>query len=116
MASLKPKFNPGDFVIYRMTKQSMRPGPRAKAVWPTPSGDTYVYNVDKLWVVQGIQEDSKLRLRTRRGKLRLIDSDDPNLRRAQWWEKLLYRGRFPQMPADSPETAFHSPVGSREQG
>jgi hypothetical protein len=104
MASPKPKFNPGDCVIYRMTKQSMRPGRRAKAVWPTPNGDHYVYNVDKLWVVLGTQEDCKLRLRTRRGKLRLIDADDPNLRRAHWWEKLLYRGRFPQLAPDLSDT------------
>ena len=32
-------FRPGEPVIYAVTKSSTHPGPRAKAIFPTPKGD-----------------------------------------------------------------------------
>lgn len=92
---LKADFKPGDPVIYRMTKHSQCPGPRAKSVSPSPNGDEYKYLVDKFWIVDRILEDGKLVLRTRRGKTRVISKDDFNLRPPTWWEALLYRNHFP---------------------
>jgi hypothetical protein len=90
-------FRPGELVIYAVTKSSTHPGPRAKAIFPTPKGDDYHYEVDKFWIVSAIRSDGKLVLRTRRGKERIIDPQDPLLRRARWWERLVYRSRFPQL-------------------
>lgn len=92
----KPIFRPGDFVIYRMTKHSQCPGPRAKQVAPSPFGEEYKYQVDKYWVVDELLEDGQVLLRTRRGKTRVMRMDDLNLRPASWWERLLYRNSFPQ--------------------
>lgn len=87
---------PGDWVIYRMTKQSVHPGPRAKDIDPARHGDAYSYRVDKLWVVVDREAD-KVRVRTRRGKEHVVDVGNPNLRLAHWWERLLYRRRFPRV-------------------
>ena len=89
-------FRPGEPVIYSVTKTSTQPGPRAKAIFPAPGGDEYHYEVDKFWIVAAIRDDGKLVLRTRRGKEHVIDPQDPLLRRARWWERLVYRSRFPQ--------------------
>lgn len=94
--SEKVVFKPGDLVIYRMTKHSQCPGPRAKAITPSPHGDEYKYRVDKFWIVDQVLDDGRLQLRTRRGKTRVIRQNDLNLRPAAWWELLLYRRLFPQ--------------------
>lgn len=92
----KSTFRPGDFVIYRMTKHSQRPGPRAKKVAPSPYGEEYKYQVDKYWIVDEVLDDNQVLLRTRRGKTRILRADDFNLRPASWWERLFYRNSFPQ--------------------
>jgi len=95
--SAKSALKPGAPVIYRMTKHSQCPGPRAKEVSPSPNGDEYKYQVDKFWIVDEIQDDGQLVIRTRRGKTRVIPPSDKNLRPATWWELLLYRNQFPQV-------------------
>ena len=91
------EFKPGDLVVYRKTKHSTSPGPRAKQVVPARYGDDYTYQVDKFWVVAESRSDSTLLLQTRRGKTHLVDSNNPNLRRAHWWERWLYGDRFPRL-------------------
>lgn len=87
-------FHVGDRVIYRMRKYTTHPGPRARNVAPAPHGDFYDYEVDKFWVVAEQLNDGRLLLRTRRGKEHVVPLDDPKLRRAQLWERWLYRQRF----------------------
>ena len=94
---------PGDGVIYRKHKYSVRPSPHARSVHPAPLGDHYYYQIDKFWIVVAIEADQHLVLRTRRGKQVKIDADDPALRRAHWWERLWFRRRFPTV--QSPEAA-----------
>ena len=91
---VKTSFTPGDFVIYRKTKHSRQPGPRAENIHPSPNGDTYSYTVDKFWIVQEVQEDGTIIAATRRGKQVTLRSDDPMLHRANWFQRLLYRARF----------------------
>jgi hypothetical protein len=89
-------FKPGDPVIFRKTKISTCPGPRAISIHPQGRGETYTYQVDKFWVVDQPIDGEMLLVRTRRGKVHRIRADDPNLRRAnllEWW---LYRDRFPE--------------------
>jgi hypothetical protein len=87
-------FKPGDWVIYRLQKTSSSPGRRAKKIMPAEHGDTYSYLVEKYWIVQEILPDAQLRLRTRRGKERVVPANDPRLRRARWWERVVYASRF----------------------
>lgn len=91
------EYRSGDLVVYTKTKYSTNPGPRARSVQPARQGDGYNYTVDKFWLVDEVLDDGQLQLRTRRGKTNTVAADDPNLRRASWWERLLYGGRFPRL-------------------
>lgn len=88
------RFKTGDYVIYYTTKWSTKPTLRAEEVQPNPKGEGYRYKVKKFWVVDDANE-SQVHVRTRRGKNRLISTDDPCLRKARWWERLLWGHRFP---------------------
>lgn len=88
------QFHAGDWVIYRKHKSSTSPGPRAENVHAAQKGNLYRYTVDKFWVVEGLEEDGQLRLRTRRGKRHSVDASDPALRKAKVWERWIYRTRF----------------------
>jgi hypothetical protein len=95
---------PGDPVIYRMRKHSTSPGPRAEDVTPAPHGEDYSYHVDKLWTVVAVQPDGRIVARTRRGKEHVLEPDDPSLRKAKWWERLLWRSRFPALDKPPPKS------------
>jgi hypothetical protein len=88
------QLNPGDWVIYRKQKHSAAPGPRAKVVGAAPQGETYVYFVDKFWVVKQTLDDNRVLLVTRTGKEHTVSLADPKLRLARWWERWFYRQRF----------------------
>jgi hypothetical protein len=98
------QFTPGDPVIYRKFKHSSNPGPRARCVDPAPHGEDYAYSVDKYWVVVELHTEDRVLLETRSGKRHVVESTDPNLRHARWWERLIYRERFPK-PAGSETSA-----------
>jgi hypothetical protein len=88
---------PGDAVVYQISKVSTDPGPRAKDVHPAAFGETYSYIVDKYWTVAEIQANGNLVLVTRRGKRHVVSPSDPCLRSARWWERWIYRERFPKL-------------------
>jgi hypothetical protein len=89
------KFQPGDPVIFSMSKVSTEPGPRAVDIHPAPSGETYNYLVPKFWRVEQRHADDTVTLVTRRGKRHNVAVDDPRLRRANLWERWFYASRFP---------------------
>jgi hypothetical protein len=91
------QFNVGDCVVYRKTKHSTHPGPRARSINPNPNGDEYTYLVDKYWVIEDILESGEMILRTRRGKQHTVSVDDSNLRKASIWERFWHRDRFETM-------------------
>ena len=91
---MRNRFSAGDWVVYRKSKRSTTPGPRAQGVVASTKGEKYSYVVDKYWVVECIEDNGELVLRTRRGKLHRVSPDDANLRHAGLIEKLLYRNRF----------------------
>lgn len=93
------RIRPGDPIIYRVTKRSCHPGQRARDVFPEPSGDGYTYDIDKFWIVSECLPDGTLLARTRKGKTRTIQADDPQWRLPRWWERLLYASRFPSSSA-----------------
>lgn len=98
-------YSPGDPVIFHKTKYSPTPGPRAREVSPARHGDSYGYVVDKYWRVKECRPDGMLLLITRRGKEHLVQSDNPNLRHASWWEKFLHKSRFPMLDPQTGQVA-----------
>jgi hypothetical protein len=100
-------FQPGDPVVFRVTKRSASPGPNAVNVDPEPLGEDYSYNVDKYWVVASVSPDGSLTLKTRRGKTHVLAPDHPNLRCPNLLERLFKRHRFPQLdqvpPTEQPK-------------
>lgn len=99
------RYRQGDAVVYRMQKHSVKPGPRALNVYATPQGETYIYEVEKYWTVQETRDDGSLVVVTRQGKNRLVRCDDPNLRRATWWERTWHQRRFPSKVTHRSDTA-----------
>jgi len=95
-------FQAGDCVIYRKQKHLLHPSQQARGIYPAPHGDYYSYCVDKFWRVIGVQPDRTVVVCTRQGKQRAVAADDPALRRATWWQRFLFRHRFPSLtPAES---------------
>ena len=92
------KYSVGDLVIYRKTKWSVHPTPRAQDLHPAPSGEQYAYSVEKYWTVIGVADDQTVEVTTRRGKVHRLRADDPLLRRACLVERIRYRSRFPGAP------------------
>ncbi|TWT79989.1 hypothetical protein CA13_14010 [Planctomycetes bacterium CA13] len=91
---IETKWNRGDWVIYRKQKTSTSPGQRASNVHPATKGDLYHYTVDKFWIVDSVLDDGQIELCTRRGKKNTVDASDPMLRKANWWQRLIHRGRY----------------------
>lgn len=91
---MKTAFRPGDLVVYRKTKHSTQPGPRAENIQPAANGDTYSYTVDKFWMVDDVLEDGTIVATTRRGKKNFLQPDNPMLKRANLIQRILYRARF----------------------
>lgn len=94
------EWRPGDLVIYRKTKFSRHPGPRARDIAAAPHGDTYSYLVEKYWVVVSVHPEGEIELQTRTGKRHTCNSSDPNLRAASWWERVIHGHRFPKVEAE----------------
>ena len=94
---MRQVFKSGDPVIFRVTKQSTDPGPRALDVHPAPRGETYSYQVDKFWTVSSVDAQGLVLLVTRRGKQRSVSQDDVRLRHARWWERWFHASRFPKL-------------------
>jgi len=102
---MRARFRPGDVVVYRKQKISVHPGPYARDIQPAPHGDSYSYSVEKFWRVVAVQHENALTVRTRKGKQHTIAANDPSLRLASWWERLLLWHRFPpRTPRDSDRT------------
>jgi len=95
-------FKPGDFVVFRRSKYTTHPGRRAQDVQAAAHGELYSYFVEKSWIVESVQADGKLLLKTRRGKTHVVDPNDPNLRHASLWDRLRYRKRFAELRGTLP--------------
>ncbi len=95
------RFQVGDRIVYRKTKNSVHPGRNARLVAPALNGDGYSYCVDKFWVVVSVPPDGMLITKTRRGKMHRLSPEDPNLRHATLLESLFVRSRFPSLSGTS---------------
>ena len=106
------RFRGGEPVIYSLGKHGLRPGPRARGVFPAPNGEDYTYYVDKFWTVVEELPDGRLVVLTRRGKHHVVRRDDPRLRRPSLWERLWFASRFPR-PAEAGSELVRLEVHSR---
>ena len=109
-------WRPGDWAVYRKSKQSSIPGPRATRVTANPKGETYNYVVDKYWIVEAILPEGQLLLRTASGKSHTIDPEDRNLRHPSMLQRFLCRDRFrrvEQIMKNSPHAVARSAVEPR---
>jgi len=93
----RDQLEPGDFLIYRKSKASPRPGPRARNVRASENGDDYYYEVDKFWTVADVLEDGRLMVVTRTGKQVCLRPKDDRLRKAGLLDRMRYRSRFPSV-------------------
>ena len=91
------QFKLGDPVVFAKDKWSTCPGPRAHEVYPARSGDGYAYKVDKFYRVLEDEQDGRVTLITRKGRVHIVDVSDPRLHRASPWQRLRYRNRFPDL-------------------
>ena len=87
----------GDLVVYRKSKVSSSPGPRAKGVSPSSGGDSYNYTVDKFWIVKELLPEGNLLVQTLRGKEHTLAADDFSLRKPYLWERWFLRRRFREL-------------------
>jgi hypothetical protein len=100
-------YRPGDRIVYRIQKHSVKPGPRAKNVYAAPRGEEYNYEVDKYWIVREQRDDGSIVAQTRQGKLHELQADDPHLRPASWWECLWHQRQFPVLEELPPSSDRH---------
>lgn len=87
-------FKIGEFVVVGKAKSSTRPSPQAKDVRPAQYGETYSYIIEKFWKVVRVFDNGAIEIETRRGKRHLLDKDTPLLRKAGFWDRLMFRNRF----------------------
>ncbi len=88
------KIKVGEFVIFRKSKTSVRPSPRAKDLQPAKHGDTYSYIIDKFWKVVQVFDDNTIEVETRRGKRSRLDANSPLVRKVYPWERFFFRDRL----------------------
>ena len=89
------RFRAGDNIIYHKPKSSLRPGPRAKQVYPFQHGEAYHYVVDKFWKIDKVNDDGTLEVVTRTGKRNRLQANDPNISKVRLLQHFFYRKRFP---------------------
>ena len=87
----------GDLVVYRKSKVSSSPGPRAKGVSPSSGGNFCNYTVDKYWIVKELLPAGNLLVQTLRGKEHTLSVDDYSLRKPYLWERWFLRRRFREL-------------------
>ena len=84
------KFSRGDRVIY--DEVSRNPGGM-----DSETAGNSAYIVQHFMTVRESSKKGTVVLVTQTGKMHVTLNTNPNLRRARWWERLLYRDRFPRL-------------------
>ena len=92
---MRQKFKLGMLVVYRSQRHSTSPEPNAKGVFAAPHGDDYSYYVEEYARVAAVLPDGKLFICTKNGTQHTLQIEEPLLRRAGWWERLMLRKNFP---------------------
>lgn len=88
------KYKYGDKLIYHKPKHSSNPSLNAKDLKPSEHGEEYDYTIKKYWIF--LQEvDGYCTCLTPTFKLNYIKVTDVHLRKANIFEQIFFKRRFP---------------------
>ncbi|HEY1583531.1 MAG TPA: hypothetical protein VGF73_10580 [Chthoniobacterales bacterium] len=90
---LPRRLQPGTPIVYRVLESSRRPGRHAYQIASAAHGDSYLTN--RYWRVEEVRPDGSIVARTPLMEQQILRPDDPNLRRANFLDRLRYAARFP---------------------
>ena len=93
--NMRRQFKLGMLVVYLIQRHSTSPEPNAKGVYAAPHGDSYSYYVEEYARVAAVLPDGNLIIHTIDGAQHTLPAEEPMLRRAGWWERLMLRKNFP---------------------
>ena len=82
-------------VVLLTQRYSPTPSPHAKGLYATPCGDDYSYYLEVYARVVAVLPEGKILVGTKTGEQYTLRNDEPSLRRASWWERLLFKKQFP---------------------
>ncbi len=88
------RFYTGDLLVYRRTEFGTHPAPDARNVAPSANGEGYTYCVTKYWLVMEQRDDQTLIVETRGGHHLEVNALDPNIRKANLFERLWVLRKF----------------------
>ena len=88
------RFSTGEPVVYEEVQQPTNAQIRQSAQLADSDDSGVVYH---FMTVMESREKGTLVLLTQSGKLHVTHNNNPNLRRASWWERLRYPNRFPRI-------------------
>jgi hypothetical protein len=91
------KFSRGDCVIFDEVPQTASIESRSGGELDSATGEESAYIVQHYMTVRESSQKGTVVLQTKSGKMHVTLNTNPNLRRARWWERVLYRDRFPQL-------------------
>ena len=91
------KFHTGAPIVYRVVETSTCPGPEARDIHPAERGELYYYLTHKYWRVEEVRQDGWIVALTPLMEHHYLRRDDPNLRKANLFERLRYAARFPYL-------------------
>ena len=89
------KFYAGVPIVYRVVETSTCPGSDARDIHPAQRGELYYYLTYKYWRVEEVRPDGSIVALTPLMEHHYLRRDDPNLRKANLFERLRYAARFP---------------------
>lgn len=82
-------------IVYRVQETSTHPSADALDVFPSRHGEFYDYLAKKYWRVEEVLQDGSIVALTPLMEHHHLQCDDPNLRKANFIERLRYAARFP---------------------
>ena len=98
-------FRPGDRVIFSMPRHGANPGIGAKDIRPERRGEGYRYIVQDFWIVANT-DGAQVEVKTRQGRIHILDAADARMHIASWWQRLIYHHRFPKPQSGTPRRSL----------
>ncbi len=95
------RYRVGDKIVYLCEQHTKQPAPHAKHVFAERRGELYQYQIASYATVVRVWANERLEVEADSGELRVIGTNDPCLRRANWIERLFLARRFPAIRRES---------------
>jgi hypothetical protein len=92
---LRGRLQPGAPIVYRVVESSTHPTAEARQIRPAERGELYYYLITKYWRVEEVLQDGWIVALTPLMEHIRLRRDDPNLRKANLFERLRHGARFP---------------------